>query len=169
MKLKTWEFTGIIFILAIGTFLYFAHDHFDHQYMKLITPSNTSIWEILKLTFYAMGIYGLIEYLFIGKGLNNILFAKTIGFLTTCFAIIVIFYGYTSFMDQNIVLNIIMMVIAVLIGQIFSYTILEFKVYVSGFNYISFILIIMIVLILSSHTYEPLNHDVFDNIIKFKK
>jgi Family of unknown function (DUF6512) len=169
MKLKTWEFLGVIFIIAIGTFLYFTGDKYELQYMKLITPKDNSLWEILKLTFYAMGIYALIEYLFIGKGLNNYLFAKTISYIVACFLTLVIFYGYTSFMDQSIFLNLLTILIAVLIAQVFSFTILEFKLYISGFNYISFVVIILTVLVLSSHTYEPLSNDLFEKIIKLKQ
>ncbi len=163
MKLTRWEFIGVILISGIGIFLHYAYELLDeHQFIKLFAPVNETLWEHLKMAFYGMVGFALIEYIFIGKDYKNFIFAKAFSSLLACFLVVVLYYGYTNFLDPEIYLDIIIFVVAILLAQIFSYAILISKLFVNGLNYFGLIVLVATALLFASYTYEaPNNNNIF--------
>ncbi|MDF2700622.1 MAG: hypothetical protein K0Q49_2181, partial [Haloplasmataceae bacterium] len=148
--IKKWEIIGIFIIIFLGVSLHFAYDYFDHnQFVGLIAPVNESVWEHLKMTFYAMTLFAAIEYIFLNKEGKNFLFAKAFSSLLACFLVVVIYYGYTKFMDHNLYLDILTFVLAVVIAQLFSYFIIKIKLFLAGINYIGVIVLFLAVMLFS--------------------
>jgi hypothetical protein len=168
MKLTYWEFLGILFISGLGIFLHYAYELFNnHQFIALIAPINETIWEHLKMIFYGMIGFALIEYIFIGNDNKNFIFAKAFSSVLACFLLVVLYYGYTSFLDAKLYLDIIIFVVAIIIAQLFSFAILKSKLFVRGLNFIGIILIFVVALLFASYTYEPPhNSEIFIELLK---
>lgn len=166
MKLSRWELLfGVIIISGIGIFLHYAYElSNNNQFVALIAPINESIWEHLKMAFYGMIIYALIEYIFIGKEQKNFIFAKAFTSLLACFLLAALYYGYTSFLDPQLYLDIIIFVVAILITQLFSYAIMKSKFHFYGINYISIIIIFLSTFVFCSYTYEAPQDEIFTEI-----
>jgi Family of unknown function (DUF6512) len=161
-KVKKWEMVGIIIIILLGTLSHFAYDWSNqHPFLALITPINESVWEHLKLAFYPILIYASIEYLLIGDPNKNFLFAKILGAITACMLIIFLFYGYTTFMKENIIIDIIIFMLSVAAAQLISYGTIQSKIYFGGINYLAILVLVASVLVFSSYTYEPPHTDPF--------
>ena len=162
MKLTKWEFIGVLIISGLGIFLHYAYELSDYnQYVALFAPINETIWEHLKMAFYGMVGFAFLEYIFIGKEHKNFIFAKAFSSLLACFLVVVFYYGYTSFMDANLYLDILMFVVAILVAQIFSYVILRTKLFISGLNYLGLIALFAAALAFASYTYKPLDNNIF--------
>lgn len=164
MKLEKWELFGIILVCLIGVGLHYAYELSDsNQFVKLIAPFNETIWENLKMAFYAMFGFALIEYIFIGKEHKNFIFAKAFGAFLACFLVVVLYYGYTRFFDQALYLDIITVVGAIIIAQLFSYFILKVKLFITGLNYIALLAVFAAVVVFASYTEHPPTDDVFQD------
>lgn len=163
MKLTYWEFFGILFIVGLGIFLHYAYELSNYnQFVALFAPVNESLWEHLKMVFYGMIGFALVEYIFIGGEAKNFVFAKAFSSILACFLVAVLYYGYTSFLDHKLVFDIIIFVLAIIIAQLCSFAIIKSKFYFRGINYIGLLLIFAVIMVFSSFTYEPLkNNDLF--------
>ncbi len=165
MKLTKWEFFGVILASGLGVFLHYAYElSNNNQFVALVAPINETIWEHLKMAFYGMIGFALFEYIFIGKEHKNFIFAKAFSSLLACFLVVVLYYGYTNFLDANIYLDLIIFVVAILIAQIFSYAILRSKVFIQGVNYLGLIAIFCAALVFASYTYEHPQDTLFTEL-----
>ncbi|HEY8364537.1 MAG TPA: DUF6512 family protein [Haloplasmataceae bacterium] len=166
MKLTYWELIGIIFIAGIGVFLHYAFELSDYnQFIALIAPVNESLWEHLKMAFYGMVIYALVEYIFVGHTYKNFIFAKALSSLLACFLVAVLYYGYTSFLDPKLYLDIIIFVVAIIIAQLISLGILKSKFYIKGLNYIGLLALFLTALLFASFTYDPPTDQLFKELL----
>lgn len=164
MKLEKWEFIGIIIISLIGFGLLYAYEWSDNnQFIKLIAPINDSVWEHVKMAFYAMVVFGLLEYIFIGKEHKNFIFAKTIGAFLAGFLLVVLYYGYTKFIDQALWLDIVIFIVAIIIAQLFSYFILKVRLFINGLNYIALLAFLAAIIVFASYTEHPLKAELFQD------
>jgi|SRR5690554_3096614 len=167
MKLTYWEFIGIFIISGLGIFLHYAYELSDYnQFVALIAPINESLWEHLKMAFYGMVGFALVKYIFVGKERKNFIFAKAFSSILACFLVVVLYYGYTSFLDPKVYLDIIIFVLAIIIAQLISYSIIKSKLYFSGLNYIGLLLLFAACMVFASYTYEPpQNSEIFTETI----
>lgn len=162
MKIKSLEIFGIFAIIGIGIFLHYAYEIFDqNQFVKLIAPVNESVWEHLKMAFYGILIYGAIEYMLAVGEQRNLLFTKVFSAILASFLIVVMYYGYTSFMESNVVIDIAIFVITVIIVQLISLGIIQSNFYFNGLNFFALIALVCGILIFSSYTYQPPQHEIF--------
>ena len=62
-KLINWQIAGFVFTIITGTFFHFLFDLTNgSRVAALISPVNESIWEHIKLLFFPMFVYALLEY-----------------------------------------------------------------------------------------------------------
>jgi len=120
------EILGIVFIVFLGSFLHFAFELSGFWApVALISAVNESVWEHLKLGFWPAVIYALCKYPFL-KNRSNFLIAKSVGIYVIPVSIVVLFYSYTTVLGHNIpAVDILIFVVAVILGQGVSYRILE--------------------------------------------
>ncbi len=96
-SLKLWQIGGFIFTGIAGVLLHFLYDLTRGSVIVApFSAVNESIWEHMKLLFFPMFIFALIEYKYIGKDYENFLCAKLAGILTGLLIIPVLFYTYTG-------------------------------------------------------------------------
>ena len=94
---SAWQYAGFIFTAIAGTLLHFAYD-WSGQSVLLVpfAPINESIWEHMKLLFFPMFIFALIEYYFWGNKFDNFWCVKLIGMVLGLILIPALYYTYTG-------------------------------------------------------------------------
>ncbi|AGA68346.1 hypothetical protein Desdi_0821 [Desulfitobacterium dichloroeliminans LMG P-21439] len=92
---------------------------------SIFSPINESIWEHLKIGFWALVLFSLLEYRFIKSKTHNFFLAKGLGNLALHGLIVIVFYSYTAFTDKPIMfLDISSFVLGCILCQLVSYKIL---------------------------------------------
>ena len=88
-----WQFVGFGVSTFLGTLLHFAYNFFGKS--KWIAPFaavNESTWEHMKLLFFPMLLFAIIEYFFIGKDFFTFWCVKAWGMLLGIWLIPLLFY-----------------------------------------------------------------------------
>ena len=162
--IKKWELLyGIIFISLIGSFFHFT---FELSGFNVIVGSfsavNESVWEHLKLVFFPLIIFSLIEHFYIKEEANNFVIAKAVASYLMPVTIVVIFYSYEFISgSHSFIVDISSFFIAVVVGQIVDYKILTSEKKPKYFEYISLGLIILLLVIFIIFTFYPPNLPIF--------
>lgn len=145
VKVLHWEVLGIVFIFFFGSFLHFAFELSGyHKVISVVAAVNESVWEHLKLGFWPAVLWALIEYPFLKK--SNFIAAKAVSFYVILLSILVLFYAYTAILGHDSpVLDILIFVAAIIVGQFASYRILESHMLseTTGFALIAVILLVI--------------------------
>lgn len=97
-----WQIAGFIATSILGTLLHFLFDWSNqNMVVALFSAVNESIWEHMKLLYYPMFIFALIESRFIGKAYDHFWCVKLIGSLTGIVLIPVFYYTYTGILGSS--------------------------------------------------------------------
>ena len=92
-----WQMAGYIFTAVVGTLLHFLFDWTGGSIMAaLVSAVNESIWEHMKLLYYPMLIFSLLEYSRWGRGKAGFWCVKLVGQLVGLVCIPVLYYTYTG-------------------------------------------------------------------------
>jgi len=118
-----WEISGTIFIIIVGTFLHFVFNWFSRNpVVGIFSPVNESVWEHLKLGFWPLVFFSVVEFYFLRKSVKNFFFVKVGEACLIILLIISFFYTYTGILGFNILpMDIGTFIFSVIIGQIVSY------------------------------------------------
>ncbi|MFA6296477.1 MAG: DUF6512 family protein [Patescibacteria group bacterium] len=102
-KIINWEIASTLFVIFFGSFLHFIYQISNNsEFVALFAPVNESVWEHLKLGFWALFIFMILEYFFINKLVHNFFLAKFLGIIAMELTIVIIFYSYTFFTKESI-------------------------------------------------------------------
>ncbi len=117
-KLLLWEIIGIVVIIFAGSALHFVFELTGHfAPVALIAAVNESTWEHLKLAFWPMLIFALIEYRYVKALAPSFWPAKTVSLWLTPILIVVFFYGYQWITGaDNLIADITIFAVAIIIG-----------------------------------------------------
>ena len=128
-KLIKAQLIAILFSLILGTLLHFTYKWSGKNlFVGSFSAVNESVWEHLKLVFYPMLIATIVEYFFVKKIANNYIEAKTIGIFTAISFIVVAFFTYTGIIGASlIVVDILLFVIAIILGEYVAYKLMRRK------------------------------------------
>ena len=97
-----WQIGGFVFTGIAGVLLHFLYDWTNKSIIVApFSAVNESIWEHMKLLFFSIFIFSMIEFLFIGKNYENFWCVKLAGTVTGLFLIPVIYYTYTGVFGVN--------------------------------------------------------------------
>ena len=92
-----WQVAGFLFTSVLGTFLHFLFDLTGGSLAAAIFSAvNESIWEHMKLLFYPMLVFALIEYRAWGREEPGFWCVKLFGILLGLVLIPLIYYAYTG-------------------------------------------------------------------------
>lgn len=150
----------IIFIIAAC--LHSLYDITSFSFLKPFVPVNESIWEHMKMIFYAGIIFAFIEYFSGTFTYFNFITAKGISIILMTFLVPMIFYTYTSFTGESIVwVDILMTFIIALIGQLVFKVLVTSKHDLSKYNVLIIILIIAFIILFWYFTYHPPQAKIF--------
>lgn len=99
--ISLWQFVGFVFTGLFGTLLHFLYDWTNQS--VLIAPFsgiNESTWEHMKLLYFPLLIFALIQSRFF-KEQENFWCVKLIGILIGLFSIPIIFYTYNGMFGKS--------------------------------------------------------------------
>ena len=156
-KLQYLEILGALFVIIIGSIFHFVFE-WSNQWLPLgaITPVNESVWEHLKLVFWPLVFFSIIEYFSLKSEVNNFILSKLTAILIAEIKILVTFYSYTAILGTEILLvDILSFIIGVILGYLVSYKLLKFRKTPKWTTIFSFIVIILLGIIFVVFTYFP--------------
>ena len=97
-----WQMAGFVFTAAAGTLLHFLFDWSGKSVVvALFAAVNESVWEHLKLLFYPMLIFAIVEYVFWGREASGFWCVKLIGILLSFAVVLTVYYTYTGALGVN--------------------------------------------------------------------
>lgn len=125
-KILYWQIVAVFFTWILGTILHFTYGWSGkNNIVGIFSAINESTWEHLKLSFFPMLIFSIIEGIVLYKNSNNYLEAKSISLFLSIFLITTIFYVYTGILGTNfVIIDILIFFISVLISELVSYRIM---------------------------------------------
>lgn len=128
MSLLKKHILAFFVISTIGTLLHFVYELSNNTYLiGIFTPVNESVFEHLKMIIYPIILVMGYEHIMF-KGNSNYILAKVVSIITAMLVIITIFYTYTTFTNNSvIIIDIITYYVSIFIGELCSYKILKNK------------------------------------------
>ncbi len=115
------EVVGTLFIIFLGTALHFTFaSSGNNPIVGSFSAVNESVWEHLKMPFWASIFWLLITTFLIRKNVSNFFSAKAVGIILMLVIIPVVFYSYTAFTKEILAVDIATFIITVVIGQAVS-------------------------------------------------
>jgi len=166
-KVLIWEIIGIVFITFLGSFMHFLFELTGYwPPIGAIAAVNESVWEHLKLGYWPLIFFALIEYKFIKEEVNNFALAKFVGSLLIISVIIVFFYSYTAILGEDLlILDILSFILSIVIAQLVSYKILTIKKLNKSVSIISLIGLVILGLLFILFTYFPPHIPLFQDAV----
>jgi len=121
-KIKNYSIFSTIFVIVIGALLHFTFKWSNYNpLIGAFSAVNESVWEHLKILFFPMLLTTIIGYFYLDKP-DNYICNKTKGILLAFAFIIVFFYTYSGIIGTHYpIIDIISFIIAVIIGETYSY------------------------------------------------
>lgn len=158
------EIISTIFVMILGTLLHFTYKWSgNNMLVGIFSPINESVWEHLKLIFFPMLITIIIGYFYKGKDFDNYLSSKVIGIIVMLSFTIIFYYTYSGIIGNNYaVIDIGTFFVAVLLGQIVSYKIMQTRFH--GNNLISIIILVALLLCFVVFTFMPPSIALFKDL-----
>jgi len=159
------EILGAIFVITIGAVFHFVFE-WSNQWFPLgaIAPVNESVWEHLKLVFWPLVFFSIIEYFSLRSEVNNFVLSKITAIAIAEITILVTFYAYTSILGIEILLvDILSFIIGVILGYLVSYRLLKLKATPNWTSIVSFLSIIILGIIFVVFTYLPPGIPLFED------
>ena len=162
-KILKWEIIGAIFITVIGALFHFMFEWLgSFPPIGGFFPVNESVWEHLKLPYWPLIIYSLIELKFIRESSNNMIIAKTLAVLIDFAVILITFYTYTAILGTELlVIDILSFTIGVFIGQYVSAKVMSLGEKAKWITYSSWVIFILIGVLFFVFTFFPPNLPIF--------
>jgi len=158
-----WEFTGIAVISVFGSLLHFVFDWSGQwEPLGVIAAVNESVWEHFKIGFWPALLYATVEYPFLRKYTTNFLIAKAACVYVIPVTIAIVFYSYTSVFGQDILLvDTLIFVLAIALGQLTSYKILSSSKLPRWLDLVGLSLIILLAVAFGAFTFYPPHLSIF--------
>lgn len=133
-KILTYEIFGAVWAIFLGSFLHFAYAlRSDNKLVALFAAVNESTWEHLKLGFWPLLFWGILEYFVFGKQVINFFLAKFASLFLFTISVPILFYSYTVILGTDFLLaDISIFIIGILLGQFVSYKIMTSRKNLGG-------------------------------------
>ncbi len=118
---------GALVTSVLGTLLHFVYEWSGNNVIVgVLGAVNESTWEHLKLLFWPMFLFSLIELIWAGKRFPNFLSATLAGIFTGMATIVVVYYTYTGIIGRGyLYADIALFFIAVIVAYIVRYRLMR--------------------------------------------
>ena len=101
-KISFWQMIGFLFVSILGTGLHFLFELTERWIgASFFSAVNESIWEHMKLLFYPMLLFALIQRRFWGSMQENFWCIKATGILAGLLLIPALYYTYTGILGVS--------------------------------------------------------------------
>ena len=102
-KLFYWELAGFLSVSALGALLHFVYDWSGRwNVAAAFSAVNESTWEHMKLLFFPMFLFSVVQLCCLGRTYPNFLAARGVSTLTGVLLIPVLFYTYTGVVGAHV-------------------------------------------------------------------
>ncbi|MCI8360592.1 MAG: hypothetical protein HFE86_04545 [Clostridiales bacterium] len=119
--IRKWNLAGAVFTLLAGPLLHFVYDWFGGV-AAVFGAVNESTWEHLKLLFWPMFFFGVLEYLTYGRKTPGFLPLRVLSILVGMLTTTAFFYTYTGVLGYNfLAADIGVFIAGVVAAYLFSY------------------------------------------------
>jgi len=160
------ELAGVVFIVLVGSALHFTFElSGSNPLVGVFSAVNESVWEHLKLSFWPALLYAVTEYRYLRRKTGSFFPAKTVGIYLMPLVIVSSFYLYRAFIEENLVLDILIFILAVTIGQLASYKLMIWKGASKIYTVISIIALILLASLFINFTFHPPQLPIFQDPI----
>ncbi|QAA30215.1 DUF6512 family protein [Clostridium manihotivorum] len=158
-----WELTGIPLLILLGLSLSFTYKSSNRNFIiGLFSVINTSLWEQLKISFFPIIFYSLIEKAFLATNSDNFFIAKATSFIfMSTFLSLSYFFLDFKIMNSEISNTISILLIGYTLSQFLSCIILNLNKNYSYINLISFLFLIITSILFFAFTINPPNNWLF--------
>lgn len=164
MSLKKVKIISILGILVLTVLFHFLYDWWPNIFFSTLFPVNESIWEHMKLLYFGIIIYGIIEYFVMKKkGINFNNFFLNL-FITSYSSIIIyllMFLPIYNIIGENMFISIILLFLVIVLESVISYYILSNNDCGRTSRVISIIMLIVGYIAFIYLTYNPIRNYVF--------
>ena len=161
-KILSLELAGAVFIILLGSLLHFTFElSGGHPVVGVFSAVNESVWEHLKLAYWPALAYMVIERRRL-KTVGSFLTAKTIGIYLMPTIIVSSFYAYNFFIAENLLMDIVVFIAAVVIGQLASYRLMT-RENLRAYGRISLVALVPGAIVFTVFTFHPPKLAVFQD------
>jgi hypothetical protein len=162
-----WELVGIGVIFIAGSLFHFLFEWAGGwSPVGVIAAVNESVWEHFKIAFWPALFYAIIEYPFLRRYTNNFFIAKAISLYVMPLVIAAIFYAYTAiFGEEILVVDILIFLVAVALGQFASYKILTIKQWPRWLCGVGVAMVILLAVAFGVFTFYPPHLGIFRDAV----
>lgn len=161
-KQKKLELWGIGIVFGLTVVFHYLYDWTGVFLFSVFSAVNESVWEHVKITFYAALFYGIYEYYCAFRENWDFVFGKALGLVMIPLLIPFVYYGYTAFTGHHILwVDILTALLAGAACQGFSLMALCDEKDYSAYKPLSLGTIAMLVLLFTLFTYWPPGFGVF--------
>jgi ABC-type Fe3+-siderophore transport system permease subunit len=161
-----WEFSGFLVTFGIGAMLHFVFEWSGHwPPVALFGAVNESTWEHLKMAFWPILLWLLVEGVLIKKkhvDVRNFVIAKAIGIYVTPLAIIVLYYSYEALgFTINLASGLSFFAIGVFLGYMASALVMSVRSWPKAMAIVGIVLLVFVTVCFSTFTYFPPQNVLF--------
>ena len=101
--LKKYTLAGFFFTSVLGTLLHFVYEWSgENPLAALFAPVSESVWEHMKLLFFPMLAWSILESLVLRNKVPDLFWADAAGILTGLLLIPAVFYTYTGILGKSL-------------------------------------------------------------------
>ena len=102
-QLLWWELAGFLFTAAAGSLLHFAYEWSGGSTLAAaFSAVNESTWEHMKLLFFPMLLFSVVQVIALGRQYPNFLAVRAVSTLAGLLLIPVLFYTYTGILGEDV-------------------------------------------------------------------
>ena len=102
-RLFRWEAAGFVFVGILGVLLHFAYEWSGgNGLMGAFSAVNESIWEHMKLFFFSMALFSVVQFFLTGQNYPHFLAVRVVSLLAGVALIPVLFYTYSGVLGRSV-------------------------------------------------------------------
>lgn len=161
---KRFSFWGTIIIFVLAVLLHSLFDITKLEIFKPISPANESVWEHMKMIFFAGLLYYLFSIIFSGGKKTRYLVGYAVSLIVMVLLVPMIFYTYTNIIGKHLMaVDILITLVAAFSGEFIAYKLRpkyntnpnSLALFIAGF------VILLMIFMFVYFTYYPLNTPIF--------
>lgn len=169
-KLLKLEIISTIFIIIVGSLLHFTYEWLgENIVVGAVAAVNESVWEHMKLIFWPLLVFSIIEYFLIKPRLKFFWIIKALEMYGVIIGMIAFFYTYTESLGVEIlIVDILSFMVAAVIGNAGAYFCLkhfnQFKPQAKEFKVLGIVMILVLIGFFMVATYATPHLPLFKQV-----
>lgn len=165
-NLFLWQLTGLTFTAIFGTLLHFLYPWTNAVALAPFCAVNESTWEHMKILFFPLLLFALLQCCFFYKEYQNFWCVKCIGTLLGTLCIPILFYTYNgSFGQSPAWLNILFFFLAAALAFLMEFWLFKKKIPLCKYSAITIIALYITALLFVFFTFLPPKLPLFQDPI----